>query len=116
MAEKPGQALARFFVLASAAVPTDGGGVEQHVSTGQRHQPGRFRVPLIPAHQYTEATDLGIDRVEAQIARGEIELFEKARIIRNVHLAIAPGDAPIGAEHYRGGETGSASGWERGGE
>src|SRR3546814_8968993 len=41
MAEQPGHALARFFVLAIAAVPTDGGGVEQHVSTGQRHQPGR---------------------------------------------------------------------------
>src|SRR5690606_22946060 len=80
VAEDPGVALAVLLVLGVVRVPADGGGVEQQLGAGQRHQPRRFRVPLVPAHQHAEAADRGVDRFEADVAGGEVELLVEARV------------------------------------
>ena len=71
----PRIALAGLLIGGIVRIPADGGGVEQQFRAGQGHEPRRFRVPLIPAHQHAEPTDGRIDGGESQIARGEIKLF-----------------------------------------
>ena len=88
MAQHPGIALAVLLVLHVIRIPTDGGGVEQQLRASQRHQPRRFRIPLVPAHQHAQAADRGVDRSEAQIAGGEVELLVEARVVGDVHLAV----------------------------
>src|SRR3546814_2053485 len=75
MAEDPGVALAVLLGLLVVRVPADGGGIQQDFRAGQRHQACGFRVPLVPAHQHAEAADAGVDRLEAQVAGGEVELL-----------------------------------------
>ena len=88
MAQYPGVALAVFLVLHVVRIPADRGGVEQQFGTGQGHQSRRFRIPLVPAHQHAQAADRGVDRSEAQIAGGEVELLVEARVVGDVHLAV----------------------------
>ena len=78
-------------------VPADGGGVEQQLGAGQRHQPRRFRIPLVPAHQHAEFAHRGVDRLEAEVAGREVELLVIRRIVGDVHLAVVPGDAAVAA-------------------
>ena len=91
----PGVALALLFFSAIVRVKTDGGGVDQQISTGQSHQARRFRVPLIPAHQHAEGADGGDNRRKTEITRGKVEFFVIARVIGDVHFAVATGDAAI---------------------
>ncbi len=102
MAEDPGIALAGLLVLRVVRVPADGGGIQQQLGAGQRHQARGFRIPLVPAHQHAEAADGGVDRLEAEVARGEVELLVEARIVGDVHLAVLAGDAAVGFEDHRG--------------
>ena len=71
-------------------MPADRGRIEQNVRAGHRGQTRRFRIPLVPANQRRDAPELRIERAEPQIARREVELFEKQRIVRNMHLAVEP--------------------------
>ncbi len=48
--------------------------------------------PLIPAHQHAHRAVGGRMRLETQVAGSEIELFVKARIVGDMHLAVAPGN------------------------
>src|SRR3569832_1653764 len=45
--------------------------------------------------------DGGVDGLEAEVARGEIEFFVIARVIRDVHLAVFAGDAAVAVEYHR---------------
>src|SRR5688500_5415972 len=56
-------------------MPADGGGIEENVRALERRQPRAFRIPLIPAHERSDRTDLRVERAESEIARREIELF-----------------------------------------
>src|SRR5690606_12788030 len=80
----------------------DGGGVEQHFGAGQRHQARGFRVPLVPAHQHAQLADGGLDGLEAEVARREVELLVVTGVVRDVHLAVLAGQAAVGLQHYRG--------------
>ena len=102
MAEHPGIALAALFVLLVIRIPADGGGVEQQFGTGQRHQARGFGVPLIPADKHAKATHRGIDRLEADVAGGEVELLIEAGIVRDVHLAILAQQGAVLLEHHGG--------------
>ncbi|MNI36177.1 hypothetical protein D3C73_902200 [compost metagenome] len=102
VAQHPGVALAGLLVLHVIRVPADRGGVEQQFRTGQRHQPRRFRVPLVPAHQHAKAADRSVDRLEADVARGEVELFVETRVIGNVHLAVLAQQRAVLLEDHGG--------------
>ena len=84
----PGVALARFFRVVVAGVPADRGRIEQQIRAGQRHQARAFGIPLVPADEQAELADRGLDRLEAEIARGEVELLVERWIVGDVHFAI----------------------------
>ena len=97
----PSTELALLLFVGVTALPTDGGGVDEKFGTLQRHETGSFGVPLVPTNLYAEATDRGLDRVEAQVAWREVELLVVGRVIGDVHLAIGASDASILLEHHR---------------
>ena len=88
----PGHALAFLFLGGIGALEADGGGIDEQVSTLQRHEPGCFGIPLVPAHEHTESAHAGVDGVEAQVAWGEVELLVVGWIVGDVHLAVDAGD------------------------
>ena len=102
VAEDPGIALAILLGLLVVRIPADRGGIQQQLRAGQRHQARAFGIPLVPAHHHAEAADRGVDRLEADVARGEVELLVEARIVRDVHLAVLAGGRAVGFEHHRG--------------
>ena len=83
-------------------VPADGSRIEQHGRALERGQPRGFRVPLVPAHQRPHAADRGVHCLVAKVARGEVELLVIERVVGNVHLAVEPEHATIGADSGRG--------------
>ena len=99
---EPGFLLARAFCGIVARIPADRSGVEQHIRTGQRHQAGGLWKPLVPTDHHTETSDRGGDGMKSLVAWCEIEFFLVARVLRNVHLAIAPGQRTIIFEYHRG--------------
>jgi len=101
----PGIKLARLLAGVILRVPADGRGVDQYLGAGQCHQSRRFRVPLVPAHQYSQAANAGLyrpERFRRAVAWGEVELFVETRIIRNMHLPVAAGQAAIGIQYHGG--------------
>ena len=103
----PGVPLAGLLVAIVLRAPANRGGIDQQFGAGQGHQPGCFRVPLVPAHQHPQTPQAGLDRLKALITRGEIELLCETRIIRNVHLAVGACDLAIALQHH-GGVVGKA--------
>ena len=97
----PGVTLAQAFVVAIARIPAYGGGIDEQVRTGQGHEARGFGIPLVPTDQHPELAHRGGDGGEAQVARREIELFVKAGIVRNVHLAVQARDAAVAFQHHR---------------
>ena len=102
MRQHPCIALAVFFILRIGRVPANRGGIQQQLGTGQRHHARRFRVPLVPAHQYAEFAHRGLNGGKTQITGGEIEFFVEARIVRDVHLAVLAGQRAVGVKHHGG--------------
>ncbi len=100
MYRDPSIQLPLLFILIIGRIPTDRGRVEQNFRTGKRHQPGRFRIPLIPAKQYPQAPDRSPDRLETKITGGEIKLLIEARIIGNMHLAVDATDLAGAIKDY----------------
>src|SRR5690348_8883963 len=98
----PRVALACFLFLVVGRIPADRGRVQQDFRAGQRHQPRGLRVPLVPAHQHAELAERSLDRMEAEVARCEVELLVVGRIVGDVHLAIHAGDSGRAIEHHRG--------------
>lgn len=97
--QRPGLLLAGLFIVLIDRVPADGRGVEQQLGSGQGHQPRRFRIPLVPAHQQAESTDRGVDRREALtgavgVARREVKFLVEARVIGDMHLAVVTHATP----------------------
>ena len=94
-------------VLASAELrflcrlPADCRGIENDLSTGKRGKACGLWKPLIPADAGAEAAVLRVKTLEAEIARREVELFIKQRIVGNVHLAIDAGSGSVDVEDNR---------------
>src|SRR4051794_7018047 len=63
-----GSAVLRFF----GRVPANCRGVKENVRPLQTGQPGSLGVPLIPAHQYTDASVLRFEVFEAEVSRCEV--------------------------------------------
>ncbi len=77
-------AVLRFLVR----MPADRRGIEQHVRSLQRRQARALGIPLVPADQRAELSEVRLERFEAEIARREVELLVVQRIVGDVHLAI----------------------------
>src|SRR6185437_11784958 len=61
-----------------------------------------FRIPLIPADQDTDIARVHGEIAEAEIAWSEIKLLVVERIVRDMHLAISPGERSIVFDHGGG--------------
>src|SRR5439155_3229595 len=59
-----------------------------------------FWKPLIPAHEGTDLAVFRVVRLEAQITRGEIELFVIKWIVGYVHLSILAGRLSRGVDDH----------------
>ena len=91
----PGVKLSLLLSRCIFRIPSDGSRVDKQLCPCQSHEPGCFRVPLIPADQNTKPADRRLDRGETEVARGEVEFFVKARVIRNMHFAVDSGDGAV---------------------
>src|SRR3989475_1289209 len=98
----PGIELLRSILLLLGGMPADRGGIEKDVCALQCGEPGAFRIPLVPANERANRTDLRVERAKAKIAGGEIELLVIRGIIRDVHLPVDTFDLPIGVDDGRG--------------
>ena len=97
----PRLALALLLFLGIIGSVADGGRIDEYFGSLQRHQTGCFGIPLVPANQHAELAYRGLDRVETEVARSEIELLVVGRIVGDVHLAVFSGYASILLHHYR---------------
>src|SRR5689334_15934227 len=69
-------------------VPADCRRIEEHGGPLQGGKARPFRIPLVPADQRPYSSELRIVSPEAQVARGEIELFVVQGIVRDMHFAV----------------------------
>jgi peptidyl-prolyl cis-trans isomerase B (cyclophilin B) len=82
-------------------MPADCGRIEKNLRAAQRGEPGRFRIPLVPAHADADAGKLCIPGLKPKVARREIKLFIEKRVVRNVHLSILSQVATIRVDDRR---------------
>ena len=80
--------------LGLAMPPSDGRGIEQDLRTRHRGQTRGLGEPLIPAYEHADRTARGRMRDEVEIAGGEVVFFVVARIVGDMHLAVAADDYP----------------------
>src|SRR5690606_36367390 len=77
----------------------DGGGVEKQVRAPERHRPGRFGEPLVPADAYPDGAEARAPRLEPGVARVEVVLLLVAGSVRDVALAVDAEDVAGGVYH-----------------
>src|SRR6187549_925720 len=93
-------------------MPADGGGVEEHLGAKQRRDPRRLRIPLIPADEDAYGGVARLPDLESvgfagtfamvikmAIARREVVLLVKQRIVRDVHLPIDAEKRAVRVDH-----------------
>ena len=69
-------------------MPADGRRIKQDLRTLHGGEPGAFGIPLVPADQHANLAELGVPRLEASVARREVELLVEERVVRDVHLPV----------------------------
>ena len=107
----PGLTLLRLLPVGVGGNAADGGGIDEHLGSGEGHCTGGFRIPLVPADQHAQGSQGSLDGLEAQVSGSEIELLVEERIVRDVHLAVLAGNGTVRV-HYHGGiviDTGGAA-------
>lgn len=87
----PGFALPGLLLRSVGTFEADGCGVDEDFSAGESHDACGFWIPLVPAYEYAETAYRGIDRFEAEVARGEVELLVICGVVGYVHLAVFTG-------------------------
>ena len=80
-------------------MPSNRGGIKEHMRPLQGGQAGAFRIPLIPAYECAHTAHLGVKSAKAQVAGREVVLLVVQRIIRNVHLAVEAEQGTIGIKN-----------------
>ena len=96
----PSSALALLLFCRVAGGIADGCGIDEDLCPLKCHETGCLGVPLIPANHDAQTTYRGLNGMETEIARGEVELLVVGRIIGDVHLAIDACDGAILFEYY----------------
>src|SRR6266851_8900339 len=76
-------------------MPADRSRIKQYLRPLQRGQPRALRIPLVPAHQRADPSNLSVERSVAKIARSKVVLLVIERVVRNMHLAINSPQAAI---------------------
>src|SRR2546427_595986 len=94
----PGIELLLAVLLFLRGVPTDRGGIKQNVRPLQPGEPGTLGIPLIPADQRADRTDLRIECAKTEITRREVELLVVGGVVGDVHLAVDPLHLPVGVD------------------
>ena len=94
----PSLTLALLFLGRVVVGIADGRRVDEHVSPLERHQASRLGVPLIPADHHPQPTDAGVDGMEAEVARREVELLVVGRVVGDVHLPVDARYRPVAFE------------------
>src|SRR6266704_3431038 len=61
----------RFF----AGMPTDRRGIKKNLGALHGSQPGRFRIPLVPADQHPDFRIARLPSTKAQVPRSEVKFF-----------------------------------------
>src|SRR5581483_586396 len=69
-------------------MPADSRGIKEHLRPAQRYQPRRLRIPLIPADQRADASELCVKRGGAVVAGGDVVLFVLPRVVGNVRFTV----------------------------
>ena len=100
--ELPGIALTTLLFDDVATFVADSRGVDEHLGSCECHEAGCFGIPLVPADEYAERPDRGLNGLEAQIPRGEVELLVVGGVIGDVHLAILPSDGAVALQDHGG--------------
>lgn len=91
----PGFILGGAELVLLRGVPADGGGKEEDFGAFEGGEASAFGVPLIPADESSDGALRGAGGFEAEVTRGEVELFVIEGIVGDVHLAIDIGDAAV---------------------
>ncbi len=91
----PGIILRRAKLFLLGRMPADRGGIEEHVRALHGGDARTFRIPLVPADEGADLADGGVERLEAEIAGGEVKLLVIERVVGDVHLAIEPGEGAV---------------------
>ena len=100
--ELPGIALTTLLFDDVATFVADSRGVDEHLGSSECHEASCFGIPLVPADEYAERPDRGLNGLEAQISRGEVELLVVGGVIGDVHLAILPSDGAVALQDHGG--------------
>ena len=98
----PSHTLALLFLLGVVGVVADGRRIYQQFCPCQRHQACCLGVPLIPAHQYTQTSYAGVDGLETEVARREVEFLVVAGVVGDVHLTVFAGDGAVLLQDHSG--------------
>ena len=85
-----------------ARMPADAGGIEDDLRACKRGEARTLRVPLIPANLNADATVLGVEIGEAEVAGREIKFFVVERIVGDVHFAVFAEERAVGVEDGAG--------------
>src|ERR1043166_3278666 len=67
-----------------ALMPADSRGIEKDLRALERSEARAFGVPLVPTYERADVGVLGLERLETEIARREVELLVVERVIRYV--------------------------------
>lgn len=84
----PSLMLASLLVGGVAAFPADCSRVDEYLRSGKSHHARSLRIPLVPAHKHTELAERCVDRIEAEIARCEIEFLIICRVVGDMHFTV----------------------------
>src|SRR5260370_41318589 len=77
-------------------MPADTGGIKKNLCATERGDPRSFRIPLVPANLHADASVLGIEIRETEVAGREVEFFVVQRIVRDVHLPVFSEKTSVG--------------------
>ena len=113
----PGHTLALLLVGRVVGIEADGGGVDEELGTGKGHETGCLGIPLVPADKDAKTAYGGLDGLEAEVTRGEVELLVIAGVVGDMHLAVFAGNGAVFLEDNGGVmvETGGTA-LEKGGD
>ena len=78
------------------------GGVDEQFGSCESHEACCFRIPLVPADKYAEASHAGVDGVEPDVAWREVEFLIVGGVVGYVHLAVFAGNAAVAFQHHGG--------------
>src|SRR5262245_26949752 len=82
-------------------MPSDRRRIKKNVRALECGQARAFGIPLIPAYERADGADFGVERAEAEVAGGEVELLVVRRIVGDMHLAVDAFDLAVGIDHGR---------------